>query len=354
MGCAPGKVTGRSERSAVGSRTAHRGIAAACRRGSALCLPAESMRPICRVKVHREYIRAGADVVSANCYNISAAAAANGKAFRTPESRSKAPPSSGPVEPNFAELERRLLADAVGLAKEVVGNCDAGGGPVVVAAALGPYGTCIPERSETANRVADNLEWQRRPGYGGLDRSVLEQFHSTRAAAVLEAGAELLMFETVPDLLEAEAICSVLDSDGIFADVDAVVTFTCRERADGVLVADNGAPAVECIEAAARCRSVVAVGFNCIEPRLACKLLAEAKAVTDKPLVCYPNSGEAYDSKLGWRQDLCGPEVGDEAGSLADMAGDWLAAGASVVGGCCRIGPAEIAALSARFPRHEL
>ena len=67
-------------------------------------------------------------------------------------------------------------------------------------------------------------------------------------------------------------------------------------------------------EAVARCRSVVAVGFNCIEPRLLCKLLAEATTVTDMPLVCYPNSGEAYDSKLGWRQDLCGPEVGDDVG----------------------------------------
>lgn len=41
---------------------------------------------------------------------------------------------------------------------------------------------------------------------------------------------------------------------------------------------------------------MVAVGVNCTDPRFIEELLRIGYTVTDKPLVCYPNSGEAWDA----------------------------------------------------------
>jgi homocysteine S-methyltransferase len=56
--------------------------------------------------------------------------------------------------------------------------------------------------------------------------------------------------------------------------------------------------------------------------------------VTDKPIAVYPNSGELWDAKnRTW--------VG-EPGFPPQLIERWLDAGAALVGGCCRVGPAQI------------
>jgi homocysteine S-methyltransferase len=60
--------------------------------------------------------------------------------------------------------------------------------------------------------------------------------------------------------------------------------------------------------------------------------IAAARNVTDRPVVVYPNSGERWDAVArGWGGDLALPSVDA-----------WIRAGASLVGGCCRVGPDEI------------
>jgi homocysteine S-methyltransferase len=168
----------------------------------------------------------------------------------------------------------------------------------------------------------------------------------------LDAGAELLVFETIPDLLEAKAICTALAQ--LPKGTEAFVSFTCREDADGNLVSDNGAAVDACIAAAAESTAVVAVGFNCVEPRLSSRLLTIARSVSPKPLIWYPNSGEVYYSagqSGDGRRDWQPPTVGKVTTPLefGAMAMDWHANGAQLIGGCCRIGPLEIAALAATF-----
>ncbi|MEG8120017.1 homocysteine S-methyltransferase family protein, partial [Xanthomonas hortorum] len=59
-------------------------------------------------------------------------------------------------------------------------------------------------------------------------------------------------------------------------------------------------------------------------------------------LVVYPNSGEPYDA--GDKRWHAGSTT---ACSLADQHAQWLAAGARLIGGCCRTTPRDIAALAA-------
>jgi homocysteine S-methyltransferase len=53
--------------------------------------------------------------------------------------------------------------------------------------------------------------------------------------------------------------------------------------------------------------------------------------VTDRPIVVYPNSGEQ------WTGSWSGP-----VRFTAEAARSWVAAGARIVGGCCRVGPDQI------------
>ena len=65
--------------------------------------------------------------------------------------------------------------------------------------------------------------------------------------------------------------------------------------------------------------------------------------LTALPLVVYPNSGEHYDAvSKTWHHH------GEACASLADYLPQWLAAGAKLIGGCCRTTPKDIAALNAK------
>ena len=90
------------------------------------------------------------------------------------------------------------------------------------------------------------------------------------------------------------------------------------------------------LRTAASIPGVIAVGVNCCAPTSVGPALAEAPAV---PLVAYPNTGERWDATTRTWHGGAAP--------LADGAPSWVAAGARLVGGCCRSTPADIAAIAA-------
>jgi S-methylmethionine-dependent homocysteine/selenocysteine methylase len=88
---------------------------------------------------------------------------------------------------------------------------------------------------------------------------------------------------------------------------------------------------------------VVAAGVNCCAPEEVTAAVECATAATGKPAVAYPNSGETWDpSAARWR---------GRPGFTPDLALTWQAAGARLIGGCCRVGPATIAELAALLGR---
>jgi homocysteine S-methyltransferase len=69
--------------------------------------------------------------------------------------------------------------------------------------------------------------------------------------------------------------------------------------------------------------------------------LVEAVGTTGTLVGAYANAGRA-EAVDGWHSD----EV--EPSRYARVAGEWQAAGASILGGCCGTGPAVVAALASR------
>lgn len=247
---------------------------------------------------HAAYVRAGAQVLITSSYQ------ANFEGFaRRGVAREEA---------------AGLLARSVELAR---GAGAAAEGEVWVAASVGPYGAMLADGSEYRGRY-------------GLSVRELERFHRPRIEALAAAGPDVLALETVPDMDEAQALLGAVEGCGVPVWLSYSITGE-RTRA--------GQELAQAFALAAGRDDVIAVGVNCCEPADADAAVELAVAVTGKPVVVYPNSGERWDAaERGWR----GRTTYDPA-----RVRDWLAAGARLVGGCCRVGPREIAELARRMPR---
>ena len=81
----------------------------------------------------------------------------------------------------------------------------------------------------------------------------MEAFHRSRVAAALAAGVDLIAFETIPDLVEARAIVSVLRELQASAlagspPIEAWISFTCRDGGTDGLT-DHGDLFDDCVKA---------------------------------------------------------------------------------------------------------
>ncbi|SFC35673.1 homocysteine S-methyltransferase [Streptomyces aidingensis] len=249
---------------------------------------------------HAAYLRAGAQVL------ISASYQASRRGF--------AGRGLGAAEAD------RLAGRSVALAREAAERAGRPGRRVWVAGSVGPYGAVLADGSEYRGRY-------------GLGMGELIAFHRPRIEALAAAGPDVLALETVPDTVEAEALLRAAEGCG-------VPVWLCYTVAGGRTRA--GQPLAEAFAVAAGNDQVVAVGVNCCDPREVTGAVRRAVAATGKPAVAYPNSGEDWDRvALRWR----GPSR--FAAAAGARAGEWAAAGARLIGGCCRVGPEDIAALAA-------
>lgn len=204
----------------------------------------------------------------------------------------------------------RLMRRSVALASAARDEISAGG--LCVAASVGPYGAALADGSEYRGRY-------------GLSVAALARWHLPRLEVLADAGADVLALETIPDIDEAEALVDLVRSVGVPAWLSYTINGT-RTRA--------GQPLAEAFAVAAGVPKIVAVGVNCCAPDDV--LAAIQIANIGKPIIVYPNSGERWDYRT-WT----GPRR-----FSAQLALQWTAAGARIVGGCCRVRPADIAELT--------
>jgi len=257
------------------------------------------------VDAHRAYLDAGADVIISASYQAS---------------------RNGFMSQGFdADEADRLIVSAVRLALRARDAfvADGGAGTPLVAASVGPYAAARADGSEYTGE------------YDASDGQ-LREFHAERLPLLDAAGADLLAVETIPNAREARVLRELLEDVA----TPAWVSFACR---DAQYLSD-GTPLRDAAALYAGHPRVYAVGINCTPPRYVLPLIAEVRAAAaDKAVVVYPNSGETWHSKeKRWSGKACdfNRDFDVEA---------WYAAGAKLIGGCCRTGPADIAAIGARL-----
>ncbi len=156
------------------------------------------------------------------------------------------------------------------------------------------------------------------------------EFHKHRLDLLAKSNADILAFETIPCLEEALAIKDLLKN---YPHRQAWVSFSCKDEAHLC----SGALFSEAIELLNESTNIIGMGVNCTAPHYIESLIKIAAAITDKYIIVYRNKGEAYnsDTKTWEPTDNCHL-------SFVDNAQIWKAAGAKVIGGCCRTSPADI------------
>jgi len=252
--------------------------------------------------VHRTYYGVGAEVATTASYQASV-------------------PGFGIAGIERDEAET-LIRRSVSIAREIRDDLAGDGRRRLVAASVGPYGAML----------ADGSEYRGRYGVGAV---TLRDFHGPRLEVLASAGPDLFAVETIPDAFEAEVLVPLLDEIGIPAWLSYSVV-GLRTRA--------GQSLADAFAVVAASTSVVATGVNCCVPDDVLAALEVARTQSGKPGVAYPNSGQDWDSGTHtWA---------GEASYDVRLAPAWQAAGAAYIGGCCQVGPTDIAAL-ARMPGME-
>ena len=250
-------------------------------------------------EVHRDFFDAGATVATANTYAIL---------------RDRLRHAG--IEEKFAELHDRALTEA-----ETARKAHGAGR---IAGALGPIGASYRPDLHPAPEEA---------------RAIYSEI-----AQVLAPRADLLICETVASLAHARDILAATVPTG------KPVWLACTVDDEDGSILRSGEPLAEAARIAAD-HGAAAVLANCSAPE-AIDIALDSLARAGLPYGGYANgftqitkdflkANPTVDA-LSRRRDM-GPET------YADHALHWVAHGATIVGGCCEVGPAHIAEIARRL-----
>jgi S-methylmethionine-dependent homocysteine/selenocysteine methylase len=249
--------------------------------------------PYSVLDVHRRYVAAGCDVISTNTWAILAAAEQEAGGL-------------GGTASHWMDVARLGLR----LARQAVEEA-------------GRTGSCA-----VAFSVNGDIDSPAR-------RSTLELLLRVLA----EDPPDLVLMETMSLVREGLTMSSV--ELAVETGLPVWLSFRrCRHGVCGVYGQHWGGPEGDVFGRAARRFEEIGIRallVNCLPPDHVPGMLPWLRDFVDLPLGVYPNLG--YYSDAGWRFD---PRVGP--GEYAELALQWRAEGAQIVGGCCGTSPDHLAA----------
>jgi methionine synthase I (cobalamin-dependent)/5,10-methylenetetrahydrofolate reductase len=243
--------------------------------------------------VHEEYLQAGAEILETNTFGAN-------------RIRLTRHGLGGKV--------KEINAAGVKIARQAVDRLkDKQAGEAWVAGSVGPLGVRLEPLGKT-----------------GLDEA--RAAFAEQIAALAEAGADMLIIETMPALNEArEALAAARETA---PDLPVLVMVTVDDESNCL---DGSSPR----QAAALLTEwgAGAIGVNCSSgPTSVLTAIEAMRSATTLPLAAMPNAGMPRAVE-GRNIYLCSPEY------MASFARKAIAAGAQFVGGCCGTTPNHIRAM---------
>ncbi|RJT53480.1 homocysteine S-methyltransferase family protein [Rahnella variigena] len=167
----------------------------------------------------------------------------------------------------------------------------------------------------------------------------------------LTGNVDVWLAETQSSVAEVEAVRDVLGDDPR----PLWLSFTLQDNLDpqGNALLRSGESVAEAVNAALRI-SAGAVLFNCSRPEVMATAVKTARAALTAQgsaldIGVYANAFEPSDNTRGANEGLSKMRQDTDPAGYLDFAKDWVAQGATMVGGCCGIGPEHIAALKKAF-----
>ena len=275
-----------------------------------LCLTA----PEAILSIHKEYIAAGADIISTNSFNANAISQAD---YR--------------MESQVARINEAAAAIALRAAKEAAAT----GHKVWVAGSVGPTNRSASMSPDVENPAARNVT------YGELRNAYHDQI-----SALARGGVDFILAETVFDTLNLKALLAaakdVAAEQG--RELPVMVSATISDRSGRIL---SGQTIEAFLATVAEYDNVLSVGLNCsMGPADIVPHLRRLAAKASFPVSCHPNAG--LPDELGRYRET--PEA--FAHAVAPLLDEGLV---NIIGGCCGTTPEHIARLketaTGRAPR---
>jgi 5-methyltetrahydrofolate--homocysteine methyltransferase len=256
-------------------------------------------------EIHREYLLAGADVISTNTFNSTPVSQAD---YR--------------MESLVGELNLSAARVARQVADAVSGET---GRQRFVAGALGPTG-------RTASLSPDVND----PGFRNITFDELVSGYATAVRGLIEGGVDLILIETVFDTLNAKAalfaVREVLDESGV--DLPIVVSGTITDASGRTLSGQT----TEAFWNSIRHARPAAVGLNCaLGGKQLRPYIEELARIADTRVCAYPNAG--LPNAFG--------EYDETPEQTAEILREFASSGfLNMVGGCCGTTPDHIRAIA--------
>src|SRR6202795_4084527 len=254
--------------------------------------------------IHRDYLLAGADVISTNTFNSSAVSQA---------------------DYGMQSLVGELNLAAARLARRVADDVSAETGRQrFVAGALGPT-------SRTASLSPDVND----PGFRNISFDELVTGYSQATRALIEGGVDVLLIETVFDTLNAKAALFAVRGvlDDMAADLPIIVSGTISDASGRTLSGQT----TEAFWNSIRHARPAVVGLNCaLGGKQLRPYVEELARIADTFVCAYPNAG--LPNAFG--------EYDESPEQTAAILGEFAASGfLNMLGGCCGTTPDHIRAM---------
>ena len=254
---------------------------------------------------HLQYLRAGADIVETNTFASTRIAQADYG-----------------LEDYAYELNREGARLARSAADTVSGET---GRQRFVAGAIGP-----------TNRSASISPDVNNPGFRNISFDELVQAYGEAARGLIDGGADLILFETIFDTLNAKA--GIVAAEEVFAEkgvrLPIMISGTITDLSGRTLSGQTPTAFWYSV----RHGRPLTIGLNCaLGAREMRAHIAEIGRVADTLVCAYPNAG--LPNEFG--------EYDESPAAMAGMLGEFARAGlVNLVGGCCGTTPEHIHALA--------
>jgi len=274
-------------------------------------------RPDIIEEIHAAYFAAGADIVETNTFSSTAIAQA---------------------DYHLESAVRDLNLAAVAIARRAAQKAEAAtpGRRCFVAGAIGPL-----------NRTLSMSPDVNRPDFRAVTWDQVVAAYTEQVNALLDAGVDALLVETIFDTLNAKAalfaIESIFDARGESARVPVMISVTITDASGRTLSGQT----IGAFYASVRHAKPFSVGINCaLGGRAMRPYIEELARIAECYVTCYPNAG--LPNAFGGYDET----PADMATVLAEFADAGFV---NMVGGCCGSTPPHIAAIAeavkAKAPR---
>ena len=262
-------------------------------RGNNECL--NLTRPDIIKSIHREYIKAGADIIETNTFSANRISQA---------------------EYSCGDFAGRMAFEGARLAREVADECDR---EIWVAGSIGPTSKSLSLSPDVSD-----------PSFRAYSFDQMKDAYQEQIEALVKGGVDLILIETCFDALNVKAALATCQQ----YDIPVMVSVSVGDRSGRTLTGQT----LEAFYTSVKHGGLISFGLNCsLGAAELTPLIEDMNSWCRCAVSCYPNAG--LPNEMGGYDQ----SPAEMASQVREMASRGLV---NIVGGCCGTTPEHIRAIA--------